>query len=71
MLDYLVNNQDFIMGDTTEKILYCCYNIGYPIENEEILQMAADIIKRYVAAILKNKPSLAHRSLYVPETLTS
>ncbi|XP_055689530.1 FAST kinase domain-containing protein 1, mitochondrial [Lutzomyia longipalpis] len=46
MVDYLMQNHEFIMGDTTEKILYCCYNIGYPIEEEEMLKKAADVIQR-------------------------
>uniref|UniRef100_A0A1B0EVM3 Uncharacterized protein n=1 Tax=Phlebotomus papatasi TaxID=29031 RepID=A0A1B0EVM3_PHLPP len=46
MIDYLAQNEKYIIGDTAEKILYCCYNIGYPIDNEVILRKAANIIQR-------------------------
>jgi len=34
LFNYILNNNEFIIGDTVEKILYCCYNLGYKPDDE-------------------------------------
>ncbi|GAB0092173.1 uncharacterized protein DMENIID0001_071490 [Sergentomyia squamirostris] len=46
MIEYLKRNEKYVIGDTTEKILYSCYNIGYQIEDEEVFETASNIIDR-------------------------
>lgn len=46
MIQYMVDNRDLVLGDTVEKVLYCCYNLGYVPENDDIMEAALHIINR-------------------------
>lgn len=45
-LDYLVEHQDSISGDITEKILHSCYTLGHETNNHEALRVGAEIVER-------------------------
>lgn len=46
MLEYIIANKDYVIGDTVEKVLYCCYNLGHMPKNEDVLKCSVDIINR-------------------------
>lgn len=48
MVQYVIDNRDYVMGDTVEKVLYCCYNLGYQPRSDEVLDAALHIINRWV-----------------------
>lgn len=46
MMQYVVDNRDLVLGDTVEKVLYCCYNLGYMPVNDDIMEASLAIINR-------------------------
>lgn len=44
--DYVINNREFILGDTVQKVLYCFYNLNYYPKDETIFQHATEMIHR-------------------------
>lgn len=46
LMQYIVDNRDLVLGDTVEKVLYCCYNLGYAPENDDIMEASLHIINR-------------------------
>lgn len=52
ILQYIVDNRDYVLGETVEKALFCCYRLGYIPENDEILKCSADIIQRYKISVI-------------------
>lgn len=46
LMQYIVDNRDVVLGDTVEKVLYCCYNLGYVPENDAIMEASLHIINR-------------------------
>lgn len=52
LVQYIIDNRDYVMGDTVEKVLYCCYNLGYIPAGDEVMDAALHIINRWVLAYL-------------------
>lgn len=46
LVQYVVENRDYVMGDTVEKVLYCCYNLGYIPDGDAVLDAALHIVNR-------------------------
>lgn len=46
LMDYIVVNEQFVLGDTVEKVLYCCYNLGFIPQSDAVLDSAVKIINR-------------------------
>lgn len=47
LLNYIVENKDYITGGTVERILTCCYNLGYIPEDNKALQYSVEIVMRF------------------------
>lgn len=45
-LRYIVDNEEFITGDTVEKIIHCCYFLGHATENLKALEVSSRIVER-------------------------
>jgi hypothetical protein len=46
-LHYIDDNTDAVSGDTVEKVLHCCYNVGFLNDNfEDIFEKCAGIVMR-------------------------
>lgn len=48
LIQYVVDNKNYVLGDTVEKVLYCCYNLGFMPQNDEIFSSSIEIINRLV-----------------------
>lgn len=48
LIQYVVDNKDYVLGDTVEKVLYCCYNLGFIPQNDDVLNCSIEIINRLV-----------------------
>lgn len=46
--EYIVENHEFVVGDTVQKVLFCFYNLNYQPKDERIFQYATEIINRCV-----------------------
>lgn len=46
ILDYIHENRDHVIGDTCEKVIYCCFNLGYIPDKERAIQSIVEIINR-------------------------
>lgn len=46
LLNYIVENKDYVLGDTGEKVLYCCYNLGYQPKTDDAINCIVDIVNR-------------------------
>ena len=46
IMNYIVDNKDYVLGDTVEKALYCCYNLGYVPLNDDAIKSSIEIINR-------------------------
>lgn len=52
LIQYVVDNKDYVLGDTVEKVLYCCYNLGYMPQNDDVLNSSIEIINRLVVQFI-------------------
>lgn len=52
MFQYIVENRDYVLGETVEKALFCCYRLGYIPDNDDAIKYAADIIQRYFSFLI-------------------
>lgn len=48
LIQYIVDNKDYVLGDTVEKVLYCCYNLGFMPQNDDVFDSSIEIINRLV-----------------------
>lgn len=47
MLDYIHENREHVIGDTVEKVIFCCFNLGYmPDHKDQEIQSIVEIIHR-------------------------
>lgn len=48
LIRYVVDNKDYVLGDTVEKVLYCCYNLGFMPQDDDFFNSSIEIINRFV-----------------------
>lgn len=46
MFSYIMKNENYVTGDTAEKIISCSYNLGYSPQLQESLDSIARIVVR-------------------------